>query len=368
MTAPVPTTGEVQTMPALTAARFFLAMGVVLFHLQLMWSWPTLEHTSLIERARLGVDAFFILSGFVLAHVYDRQFDTRSFSYQRFIVARLARIYPAHLAVLAVMGLVAIAAWILGERLDPERYSALGFLETALMVHAWRPHSAAVEWNGPSWSLSAEWAAYLAFPVIMLVLRRRPALLLFFAALSYLVIDAGYRRWFHQPLLHAEFNLGVLRIIPSFLAGIALRRLTVDFDWPPTRARLATFGMTVLLLWCMHTGAAEPVVVATAGAWIVSLAASPGTIGIVGGRSAVFLGEASYAIYLVHLPAIVVWKNARAILAGGDSSYVLPGWEVFMLVSLILIAGVALHVVIERPARRWIRNTWTTPRRLAEHG
>src|SRR5690606_17191169 len=49
----------------LTGVRFFLALGVVLFHYQLYWTLPH-EAAGLLDRARLGVDVFFILSGFIL--------------------------------------------------------------------------------------------------------------------------------------------------------------------------------------------------------------------------------------------------------------------------------------------------------------
>ncbi|QLQ13032.1 MAG: acyltransferase [Brevundimonas sp.] len=54
----------------LTSVRILLALGVVLFHYQLQWSLTDDGHSGLLNRARLGVDAFFILSGFILTHVY----------------------------------------------------------------------------------------------------------------------------------------------------------------------------------------------------------------------------------------------------------------------------------------------------------
>ncbi|MBU2270678.1 MAG: acyltransferase family protein, partial [Alphaproteobacteria bacterium] len=79
--------------------RAFLAVGVVLFHYQLQWD-PALGYSPILERSRLAVDAFFMLSGFILAHVYGPAFAAGAFNYRRFLVARLARLYPLHLAIL----------------------------------------------------------------------------------------------------------------------------------------------------------------------------------------------------------------------------------------------------------------------------
>ncbi|OYW90451.1 MAG: acyltransferase, partial [Caulobacterales bacterium 32-67-6] len=81
-------------MPALTSIRFWLALGVVLFHYQLNMVPQGGTGVALIERARLAVDFFFILSGFVLAHVYGRHVREGRYSHGRFLIARLARIYP----------------------------------------------------------------------------------------------------------------------------------------------------------------------------------------------------------------------------------------------------------------------------------
>src|SRR6185437_5078025 len=83
------------TMPALTGLRGIAAIWVVLFHL----FWPGIDPVT--RTGYLGVDIFFILSGFVLSHVYfcKEEFFTRS-GYRRFLLTRLARIYPLHLATL----------------------------------------------------------------------------------------------------------------------------------------------------------------------------------------------------------------------------------------------------------------------------
>ncbi|POA46332.1 acyltransferase, partial [Pseudomonas sp. GW460-R15] len=78
-----------------------------------------------------------------------------------------------------------------------------------LLVHAWLPKIVIAEWNGPSWSLSAEWFAYLTFPAfawIGLVLARRPVLLIGFAGAVFIGLDLLYRAAFGDTVVHAELT------------------------------------------------------------------------------------------------------------------------------------------------------------------
>jgi peptidoglycan/LPS O-acetylase OafA/YrhL len=357
-------------LSSLTSIRFLFSLGVVLFHLQLMWAWPTQDHTQLIERARLGVDMFFVLSGFVLSYVYMEQFEAGRFDYRRFLIARFARVYPAHLVIILGMVGVALAALAMNQSFDPADYSAVGLVQTLALVQAWFPTTLQAEWNGPSWSLSAEWGAYLLFPVFAWIAARlasRPMVLLAAAAGLFLVLDAAYRAAFGDALTHAEFNMGVLRILPSFLGGMALHLVWRRSSLPAPVAVAASLGAAALLAVLMHLGAAEPAIVAASGGFILALAflSKASADGPLAWRPLVFLGEASYAVYLIHMPAIVVWKNARSVLFGGDSSYVLSGGEVIALVLVILAVGALVHALFERPARLLIRRRLLAPRTSA---
>jgi peptidoglycan/LPS O-acetylase OafA/YrhL len=347
-------------LPALTSIRFFLALGVVLFHYQLQWPWETLKVTGLLDRARLGVDAFFILSGFVLTHAYRAALDRGAFSYRRFLIARFARIYPAHLAILTFVVVMVIGASIVGAEFDRNFYNPLGLATTLLLVHAWLPEVITAEWNGPSWSLSAEWFAYLAFPAFALIglrLKDRPVTILVIAAAIFLGLDLLYQTAFEKTVVHAEANLGILRIIPEFLYGIGLYRLGQRVQLRRRSAVAFAWLSAVTLLLLMHLEAGDRIIVVMAGPLILSLALLSKTdaVGLLG-RSAFLLGgEASYALYLAHMPILIAWKGIVSALRGMDSHYTLAWWEVGCLLLISIAAAVALHLVVEGPARRWIR-------------
>lgn len=363
-TAPVP--GFPDRLPALTSVRFWLALGVVLFHYQLNMVPEGGTGIALIERARLAVDFFFILSGFVLAHVYGAQIREGLYSHRRFLIARLARIYPAHIAMLAFMAVIAVAGLLLGQPFDAESYSAPGFLSAVALIHAWFPATTPNEWNGPSWSLSAEWAAYLAFPLFAFIGLRRnrsPLTTIGLALALFIAIDAFYRGWYGEILTHAEFVLGVLRILPEFLFGIGLYQLGARLRVGPKLAVGFAVGSVALLLSLMAISADERITVGVAGLVILSLAllARSGSDRLFAHPWALEAGEASYALYLVHLPLLIVWKNATAMMADGDSGYRMSIPEAGLLLVITLAAAFALHALWERPARRWVRRRFLSP-------
>jgi len=72
-------------------------------------------------------------------------------------------------------------------------------------------------------------------------------------------------------------------------------------------------------------------------------------------RALIVGGEASYALYLLHMPILIGWKGVSSALQGRDSHYVLAWWEVGSLLVITLAAALALHVLFEGPARTWIR-------------
>ena len=347
----------------LTGVRFFLALGVVLFHYQLQWTLP--GDGGLLNRARLAVDVFFILSGFILTHVYLQ--GDGALNYRRFLAARFARIYPAHLFILlAMLGLV-LAAPLLGVGLEPGRFNPADFAGTLLLVQAWFPRETLALWNGPAWSLSAEWFAYLAFPAyaaLALRLRARPWAIIALAAILFVALDAFYRAQFGRVLPRAEDSMGILRIVPEFFYGIGLYYL--GQRWTPSLrgSVLSALATTAALLSLMQFGADDRIIVAAAGPFILSLAmlAKARVRTFLSHPVALFAGEASFALYLVHIPILMVWRNAAQTLTGWPGDYRMGVGELTAMLVLTLAAAAAIHIFVERPGRLWLR-AWMAPQR-----
>ncbi len=342
-------------LPALTGVRAFAAYGPILWHAQHF----TDDFLPVARHGYLGVDLFFMLSGFVLAYVHgDEMRQPRWPLYGRFLALRLGRIWPAYLVVLLLVG--ASLAWReqwWSNLLTPEQGR---FVIHIFMLQNWGlvdPN----EFNWPAWSVSAEWLVYLLFPVFVICLYRasRSIALL---AIPILVVVMGLAFLADgQSGLNAVGWIGLVRAALEFAIGFLLWRLFSDpvvqrWNWNLIGAA-CLIALAVLLAVTGPRSLTDLLFVALFAPLLLSLAFARGLLAkICAWRPLVFLGEASYCIYLVHFP--ILWKVAAILSAHADG---LPDWlaRAIGIAATALgatIAGVALHLVVERPCRRYVRH------------
>lgn len=337
----------------LTSLRFVAALWVVLFSF-----WPHLDTTLaplLVEKGYLGVDLFFVLSGFILCHVYLERFGAGQFSYKAFIRARLARIYPLHLATLLAVMALGLAAGAAGIAISHNVLNWQSFIPNLLMVHAWGfTHEAG--WNHPSWSISAEWFAYLTFPAYAFGawrLRNRPLLAVLLAANFLVALHLLFPLWAGFSLTQATYHWGALRIVPCFAYGCALY---LAYRQDPLRRPLAGTVLAVgLVLLSAGWLGSDTLTVLSCGSLIVALASlSDRNIPLLSSRPSVWLGEISYAIYMCCAPWLMVSTNLVARMTGdADKQFYLLIW-LGIIIGLIVVSALAHHL-IERPARQFLR-------------
>ena len=134
----------------LTGLRGYAALGVCIFHYTLLWTDYDNWAMPFARHGNYGVSVFFVLSGFILLHVYRTWFDREvtAARYGRFMWHRIARIYPLHILLLLIAaGLIlsgAMAAMPRGEFDSP-----FAFILNVLLVHGWGLRSYGLSWNGP---------------------------------------------------------------------------------------------------------------------------------------------------------------------------------------------------------------------------
>src|SRR5262249_9735214 len=210
-----------QYVPALTGIRALAALLVLGMHTEQNVPAGLDSLLPFFARGYLGVDFFFVLSGFIITHVY---FSSLS-AVQIFLWHRFIRLYPVHITVLA--GLVAIVsvARAVGFTLNnPQEWQWSNLLWQLTLLHAWGV-TASPGRNAPSWSISAEWFAYLLFPLLapalMWVRERGIALLIAVAALAATALLFAVAGWTLNTWVGAP---ALARVFGEFVCGAALCR------------------------------------------------------------------------------------------------------------------------------------------------
>ena len=337
----------------ITALRFGAAIWVAVYTY-----WENLAgagSSGLVDKGYLGVELFFVLSGCILSHVYLQSAGEKRFSYRGFLWARVARVYPLHVATLVGVGLLAAVALVAGMSVDGNVLSWVSLPANLLMVHAWGLAPVA-GWNHPSWSISAEWFAYLCFPLFAFVFwraREKPVAAVVGTAAFLTVLYYGFERVAGFPLTEATIRWGALRIVPCFALGCALylvyRKAPLKAPWT---ASAVSFGLMVL---SAALGLWDGITVLLAGALILSLASLPNErAGWLASKPAVYLGEISYSVYMVCVPWKLLAVNLAAKLTDApDKQLQLFVW-LAILALLPVVAALSYHLV-EHPARKALR-------------
>ncbi|MFE5179356.1 acyltransferase family protein [Streptomyces sp. NPDC057651] len=369
----VPSTGaaEQSRLPSLTGLRFVAALLVVLSHaggflLVRMGGSGASYSQYLFGAGNKGVSFFFILSGFVLTWV-ARPGDTR----MRFWRRRLVKIFPNHLVTLTATVLLMLYAGI--------AVTVANTVPTMFLVQSWIPDFDVIQGPGtntPSWSLACEVLFYLAFPWLLLLIRRiEPARLWRWVGAITLAIIAvpflaellpnaprmqfdpipWWKYWFvyYFPLTRLlEFVLGIL------IARVVLTRRWINLGLG--RSLLLTVAAFALASQLPgEYGRVAPTALPLA--LLIASAATADQRGRrtpFGGRVMVWLGEVSYAFYIVHFLVVTYgpigtaypefwmekWSGPQALL------------DVGLTIAISLVLAWALHGLVERPLmRRWSR-------------
>jgi peptidoglycan/LPS O-acetylase OafA/YrhL len=325
--------------------RFVAAFMALLHHLHDFA--PNAVYGGWAARGALAVDFFFVLSGFILAHVHGDEFRDGPAGAGRFWRARLARVYPAHVATLAIFLILLLAAKASGAPINDERYGWGALVSHLTLLNAWSGQTL-LSWNYPAWSISAEWAAYLAFPALAFALARlgrSGAVAALFALVTIFLIFAPIHAWTLRTIDGAEW-----RIFPEFLMGMLARRI-----WEPRPDPWAGTAAIALAAGIAAAGAAgvpdAPIVAAFVGLIVLS-ARLTGTLGRAFAHPIfVRLGEQSYSLYLVHALVFgLVFKAAAPLEKLGVGA----GWLALGAIGLCMASAAALHRFVETPGRRWI--------------
>jgi peptidoglycan/LPS O-acetylase OafA/YrhL len=369
-TAPGQEQPSPEHLASLTPLRGIAALWVVLFHY--CWHLPAVHpdrYTGAVYKGYLAVDLFFMLSGFVISHVYHRVFaeQVTGRHYRDFLKARVARIYPLQLTVLLLFGATALAeraaVYAHGGSLGPialigERSLGAFFANLLMIQGIWARE---LSWNDPSWSISLEFLAYLLFPLLFPWLWRAvPAAKAGIAAV--LLVVLGWLAYSTGDDFNQWNGLdAIMRCLPEFLIGALL--------YSAYRGRLlgsvlrtdAALLTTMLLLGgTLHFAAPDFGIIPLFALLLMTAVANKGRLGpLLNSAPLLWLGNISYSLYLIHWFVLFVTTEAMRTSPSADTAK-LPAGLSLALITAMLTVSLSLATLsyrfVEVAGRRWLRH------------
>lgn len=377
----------------LTPLRGIAALITVIFHVDLFLSngAGALVHPQdslILTRMYLMVDFFFILSGFIMLHVYGKWFADKvsASEFKRFTIARFARVYPLHFATLVYMIILYSTFHWLGVPKNPilevenHPYSIVTnlLLLQSMNLHHW------FSWVHAAWSISTEWWMYMIFPFLVIPFSRLKSvgqavvalacfggyvsIMFYFIKLVTLPKELSFLGSGEAPFtgsINVAFQYGFLRCLFGFVLGMMLYK---GYQQAWGKAWLAN-GYTLViatlgLFLCAHFAVADACTVSFFPFILLSAAyGSPRINALFSTKPMQRLGDWSFSIYLVHQPLMITILSILAYLHPADPSAApagpppVPG---VLMSWVICIAFIALTLFISYLTYRF----WEVPARV----
>jgi exopolysaccharide production protein ExoZ len=330
--------GRPDRLQSLQVGRGAAAIAVVLLHAHLATNAfvATIPEwlASILDKGNLGVDFFFVLSGFI---ILNSHFDDRmtSRAMHVYVLKRIARIYIPYwpICALVILGYLLLPSlssvdrewgWLTSIFLIPSRYA------TALPV---------------AWTLIHEMLFYAIFVLFFLERRIFVITILIWTACIFVQLPTGQVL---QPFASTLFDPINIEFVLGMLAALGFRKLPERTGWG-----FLALGIIIIVSYFMTISdyKANSLLFGFGVSLIVlgSALAEPHLRPYIP-RVLIRLGDASYAIYLIHVPLISLSARSAAKVYG------LSNWFTGLIFSTVcaVAAGCAYHYLFERPLlKRW---------------
>ncbi len=339
----------------LTGIRGIAALLIAAYHFTITKA-GNLEHFVSVERAYLAVDAFFVLSGFVLALRYAKSFfaGVGAKHYRNFLLKRFLRVYPAYFCIL----LLYIAKLVVNVSGDGAlaQFSALDFISNFLMLNTWAIDAKTI--IGPSWSVCVEIFCYFLFPGMIAIIARTRASAIASIVIALLGIIAvslsGYGAGGELDVVFGDTFYPVLRAGCGFSIGIAGFYLWSETGLVTDTGSGAYLSVALIgMLASVAFGASDLVVyIFIAAAVILTATQSAASQALFGNPVSYFFGKVSYSVYLIHTLLISIFVKFVPLLTpkiGYAAAYVST---LFIYLAFSVAASAVSYALFEVRARK----------------
>ncbi|WP_260258348.1 acyltransferase family protein [Vibrio intestinalis] len=386
------------SLPLLTSLRGFAALFVTLYHARLIlfpqYKQPIADITQFLENSYLWVDLFFILSGYVMIHVYQQGFSkgVTFENWWRFMSLRFSRVYP-----LFFVTFLALIGWESYKATHQITFYAGPLFESwgmignapfegpfnrgnAIMANLLMMQSmdgGMLSWNISSWSLSIEWLIYLFFPLFAVMLFKPAGRSWLTPILCLILIFAMASQ--AASLDYTKHAYGFLRGCCGFLLGAWMCCKREQLPLNKLQGSAWLLVIVVCLIGAMHFKASTAnlmltylLLVLIVGVGAVQKNTQTWLMRIIDNRVTQYLGDISYSLYLWH--AVILLAGVEFIhlvypeqLSSWyqQQSWSMAGYVILGFIALCLLVSSASYHFIERPAQKIIRQRINTRRALS---
>lgn len=348
---------SIKYRPEIDGLRAIAVISVIIYHLNENW----------LSGGFLGVDIFFVISGFLITGIIITEIQQNSFSFKQFYTRRIKRIYPAFITAMALVSFTASAIFIYNDfnKLRKTIELAIAFLSNFYLglTQGYFDLSANENPVLHIWSLAVEEQYYLIFPLILILAYKKfreikvlfiITLILFFILLATSFVSANfYKEVLHQPNIYYLSNLRFPELLVGSLLAIyhnLSNKVQLSKQVNNILAILSTLllfsclflmnnniafipGIT-LILPCIFTAL---IIHTTSQNNIVKLCLS--------NKAIVFIGKISYSLYLYHWIFI-----ALAYYITGEKQ--INNQSIAIVTVLTIIFSVLSYYLIEQPIRK----------------
>lgn len=289
--------------PCLDGVRAVAVLAIVAFH----------ARSDLLPGAYIGVDLFFVMSGFLITGILLREIErTGRVGLGRFYLRRALRLGPALVVMCAIVG---VGFWLLP--VTDREASLVG--TAAALTYTSSPLAAAgvdLGWMVHTWSLSVEEYFYLVWPLALVYLarRRRPLLaitLLTAVAIGYRLVSAHTTGWSLARIAYAPDTRAEQLLIGCLLAVVLREGLLRVRSWHAALAALAFVAFTLLpgeIGAPLYRDGASTLIALASATLIAGLLQHPDQplSRLAATPVLVWIGRRSYGIYLWNLPIVAL--------------------------------------------------------------
>jgi peptidoglycan/LPS O-acetylase OafA/YrhL len=343
----------------LTGIRGLAAIWVVIYHFQaylkdvfgeLKWLSP------IIDRGAYGVDLFFCLSGFILAYVYFERFlsnPKKGKEIHHFFLKRFARLYPVYLVTTLVALFMILYATFTGHEFRNFSDESLSYSNVFRNIAAIQILDLSPSLNYPSWSVSAEFFAYLFFPLLVygLFVKCRSTKLMAWILLLFSMLVYQFQIFF--DFFH---NGPVVKVLTEFAMGLSCYLLIKRVILPTKYISFIRFLATIFFIIFLYAIENDQVIGAFLPIFLLAIISVNYSHNIpnkgLGRKVFVKLGLWSYSLYLTH--GLIHYALGGFDLPVRTNVVLLNHIQLLMIFCIIFLTAKLTTEVVENPCRRYL--------------